>query len=259
MRTVVATRYVTPLREGGSLPAIVEGDDAGLYVAKFRGAGQGAKALVAEVIVAELARAAGLRVPELVRLEVGAALGRNEPDGEIRDLLKASVGTNVGIDYLPGSITFDPVAGPPPGADEASAVVWFDSLVSNVDRTAKNPNLLTWHRQLWLIDHGASLYFHHAWGSGGDPAAKPFRAVKDHVLLPWATELAAAGAQLAARLEGEVLERVLAEVPDGWLEGEPRFPSLAEHRAAYRDHLARRLAAAPRLVEEAERAREELV
>ncbi|WP_242333508.1 MULTISPECIES: phosphatidylinositol 4-kinase [Anaeromyxobacter] len=259
MRTVTATRYVTALREGGSLPAIVEGDDDGLYVAKFRGAGQGPKALVAEVIAGELARAAGLPVPELVRLEVGAELGRNEPDGEIRDLLKASVGANVGLDYLPGSATFDPVAGPPPSAAEASEIVFFDALVTNVDRTARNSNLLCWHRRLWLIDHGASLYFHHAWPDAPDPALTPFRAVKDHVLLQWAAELPAAGARLAARLEGGAVARAVGEVPDAWLEGEPRFASVAEHRAAYVRLLERRLAAAPLFVEEAERARALLV
>lgn len=259
MRTVVATRYVTPLREGGSLPAIVEADDLGLYVLKFRGAGHGTKALVAELVAGELARAAGLRVPEIVRVEVDRALGRNEPDPEIRDLLKQSVGPNLGLDYLPGSLTFDPVAGPLPPEEEASAVVWFDAFVSNIDRTPRNPNLLTWHRDLWLIDHGSALYFHHAWGSGRDPARAPFAAVRDHVLLPWASSIRSTGDRLAARLGRGVLERVLAEVPDAWLEGEPSFPDPADHRAAYVDHLARRLEAAPIFVEEAERARALLV
>lgn len=259
MRSVVATRYVTPLREGGSLPAIVEGDDDGLYVAKFRGAGQGPKALVAEWVAGELARAAGLRVPELVRIEVSPALGRNEPDGEIRDLLKASAGANLGLDFLPGSITFDPAVGPPPSADEASAAVWFDAFVQNVDRTARNPNLLLWHGELWLIDHGAALYFHHAWPRAAEAARSAFRQVKDHVLLPWASGLAAAGARLAPRLGPEVIATVLALVPDSWLEGEPAFADAAAHRAAYADHLARRLEAAPIFVEEAERARAALV
>lgn len=259
MRTVRATRYVTPLREGGSLPAIVEADDSGLYVLKFRGAGQGAKALVAELVVGELARAAGLRVPEVVLVEVDAALGRNEPDAEIRSLLKASVGTNLGLDYLPGSLTFDPVAGPAPDAGEASAIVWLDALVTNVDRTPRNPNLLAWHRRLWLIDHGAALYFHHAWDRAADPSRAAYPAVKDHVLLPWATGVRAAGEALAPRLGRGVLASILADVPELWLEGEPRFSSAGEHRAAYVDHLARRLAAAPLFVEEAERARAELV
>jgi hypothetical protein len=259
VRTVAATRYVTPLREGGSLPAIVEGDDSGLYVAKFRGAGQGPKALVAELVAGELARAAGLRVPEIVLLEVDAALGRNEEDSEIRELLQASVGTNLGLDYLPGSVTFDPAAGRAPDAAEASAIVWLDALVANVDRTPRNANLLEWHRRLWLIDHGASLWFHHAWDRAGDPAVDPHAAVRDHVLLPWATGVRAAGAALATRLGRDVLERVLAEVPDAWLAPEPRFPTPAALRAAYVDHLARRLAAAPVFVEEAERARALLV
>jgi hypothetical protein len=257
VRTVVATRYVTPLREGGSLPAIVEGDDSGLYVAKFRGAGQGAKALVAEVVAGELARAAGLRVPELVRLEIGAALGRNEPDAEIRALLKASTGLNLGVDYLPGSFTFDPAAGPAPASDEASAIVWLDAVVANVDRTPRNPNLLVWHRKLWLIDHGASLLFQHDWDRAGTPRA-PAQAVKDHVLLPWAGALAEAGARLAPAL-GAAIAGAVAEVPEEWLEREPRFATLAAHRGAYVDALERRLAAAPGFVEEAERARAELV
>jgi hypothetical protein len=259
MRTVFATRYVTPLREGGSLPAIVEADDSGLYVVKFRGAGQGTKALVAELVTGELARAAGLRVPEIVLVEVDGALGRNEPDGEIRDLLRGSAGVNLGIDYLPGSITFDPVAGPPPPADEASAIVWFDAYATNVDRTPRNPNLLCWHRRLWLIDHGASLYFHHAWEGEGARGDAPFAAVKDHVLLPWANGLAAAGERIAPRLARDAVERALAEVPDAWLAGEPRFASPAEHRGAYAGYLARRLEAAPIFVEEAERARDALV
>ncbi len=259
MRTVAATRYVTPLREGGSLPALVEAEDSGLYVVKFRAAGQGPKALVAELVAGELARAAGLRVPEIVRIELDAAIGRNEPDGEIRDLLRRSVGTNLALDYLPGSITFDPVAGPPPSAEQASAVVWFDAFATNVDRTAKNPNLLSWHRQLWLIDHGASLYFHHAWEGADALVRSPFLAVKDHVLLRWATGIRAAGEALSRRLGREVISGALAEVPDAWLEGEPRFATAAEHRAAYVSLLDRRLASAPIFVEEAERARALLV
>lgn len=259
MRTVTATRYVTPLREGGSLPAIVEADDSGLYVVKFSAAGHGTKALVAELVAGELARAAGLRVPELVLVRVDAALGRNEPDAEIRELLKRSVGTNLGLDYLPGSITFDPAAGPAPAAEEAADVVWLDALVTNVDRTPRNPNLLVWHRQLWLIDHGSALYFHHAWDGAREAALSPFAAVKDHVLLPYAGSIRAADERLAPRLSREVLERAVALVPDAWLEGEPRFASPAEHRAAYLEQLVRRLEAAPIFVEEAERVRAGLV
>jgi hypothetical protein len=259
VRTVAATRYVTPLREGGSLPAIVEGDDDGLYVAKFRGAGQGAKALVAEVVSGEVGRAAGLRVPELVRLEVDLALGRNEPDPEIRALLKASAGTNLGVDFLPGSVAFDPVVGPAPDRAIASSVVAFDALVANVDRTARNTNLLVWHQELWLIDHGATLGFHHAWDLARDPARSPFAAVKDHVLLPWASDLAPAVERLRARLDRATLERAAADVPDGWLGGEPPFLEPAAHRAAYVDHLARRLEAADLWLAEAERARARVV
>ncbi len=260
VRIVTATRYSTPLREGGSLPAIVEADDAGLYVVKFRGAGQGVKALVAELVTGELARAAGLRVPEIVLVEIGPALGRNEPDPEIRDLLKGSVGLNVGLDYLPGSVMFDPLVGPPPSADEASEVVWFDALVTNVDRTARNPNLLTWHRNLWLIDHGASLYFHHDWSRAGEGAAlTPFTPIREHVLLPWAGALDAAGERLTERLRGDVLATVLAQVPDSWLEGEPSLATPDLHRAAYVRYLEARLAAAPAFLEEARRARDLLV
>lgn len=255
MRTVVATRYVTPLREGGSLPAVVEGDDQGLYVAKFRGAGHGAKALIAELLAGELARAAGLRVPEIVLLEVDAALGRNERDDEIRDLLRGSVGTNLGLDFLPGSVTFDPATDPAPDAGEASAVVWFDAFVKNQDRTPRNPNLLAWHHRLWLIDHGSSLHFHHAWDGAETWTLSPFAGVKDHVLLPWASRLGDAGERLAGRLGARAFESALAEVPDAWLEGEPRFTGPRDHRAAYLRLLERRLAAAPRFLEEAERAR----
>jgi len=259
MRTVTATRYVTPLREGGSLPAIVEADDSGLYVVKFRAAGHGTKALVAEVLAGELARAAGLNVPELVLVDVDEALGRNEPDSEIRELLRGSVGLNAGLDYLPGSITFDPVAGPAPPADEASAIVWFDAFCTNVDRTPKNPNLLCWHGRLWLIDHGSAFYFHHTWRNDEAASASPFAAIRDHVLLPWATAPRAAGERIALALDAATFARVLAEIPDAWLADEPRFATPDAHRAAYARWLERRLAAAPRFSEEAERARHAVV
>ncbi len=258
MRTVKATRYVTPLREGGSLPAIVEADDAGHYVLKFRGAGQGTKALIAELIAGELARALGLRVPELVFVELDAALGRAEPDEEIRDLLKASAGLNLALDYLPGSITFNPLVGPVPGASEASAIVAFDAYVTNVDRTPKNPNLLSWHKDVWLIDHGAALYFHHAWDDWRERSRSRFPQIKDHVLLPWATGLKEAEAGLRAKLTPEVIERVVGLIPDAWLGTEP-FTTAAEHREAYAGFLGLRLEAAPAFIEEAERARAQLV
>jgi len=258
MKRVTATRYVTPLREGGSLPAIVEADDSGLYVVKFRGAGQGPKALVAEVVAGELARAAGLRVPELVQVDVGVELGRNEADPEIRELLKRSLGSNLGLDYLPGSVTFDPVVGPPPSADEASEVVWFDAFVTNVDRTARNPNLLVWHRRLWLIDHGASINFHHAWQGAGSAVRTPFSHVKDHVLLPWASALAPAGERIASRWRGGVIAEVLSLVPDTWLVGDG-FATTADHRSAYVRHLEARLADANVFEEEARHAYDQLV
>src|SRR5690348_4385716 len=186
LRTVSVTRYVTPLREGGSLPAIVEGDDCGLYVLKFRGAGQGPLALVAELISGEIGRRLGLAVPELVFMELDRSIGQNEADPEIRQLLLASVGLNLALDYLPGSMMFDPAAGDRADPVTASKAVWFDALVTNIDRTAKNANLLWWHRKLYFIDHGASLYFHHDWHNISEAAAKPFEAIRQHILLPWA-------------------------------------------------------------------------
>ena len=259
MRTIRATRYVTPLREGGSLPAIIEGDDNGLYVLKFRGAGQGTKALVAELVVGELARVAGLRVPEVVLVQVDAELGRNEPDAEIRDLLKRSVGLNLALDYLPGSITFDPAVGPAPLETEASAIVWWDAFTSNVDRTARNPNLLWWHRQLWLIDHGAALYFHHQWSDAETSSRSAFTPIRTHALLRWARDIAGQGARMAAALTPASVASVLAEVPADWLTDEARFASSAEHREAYAQYLRDRLASSATFTEEAERARDALV
>src|SRR5271167_1869178 len=186
VRTISATRYVTPLREGGSLPAIVEAADEGLYVLKFRGAGQGPKALIAELVAGEIGRLLGLQVPEIVFMQLPADLARTEPDAEIQSLIRASVGLNLALDYLPGSVTFDPlVCEPQPKL--ASSIVWFDALVCNVDRTVRNVNMLMWHRRLWLIDHGAALYFHHAWSHRDSPGAKPFPLIKDHALLKFAS------------------------------------------------------------------------
>ena len=200
MRTVTVTRYLTPLREGGSLPAIVEADDEGLYVLKFRGAGQGRKALVAELVAGEIARALGLPVPEIVFAVLDPELARTEPDPEIQDLIRASGGLNLALDYLPGAVAFDPLA-ERCDAPLASSVVWFDALVGNVDRSARNTNLLTWHGQLWLIDHGATLTFHHAWGDDPQRARRPFALIKDHVLLRHASAVMAVDAGLAARLD----------------------------------------------------------
>ena len=191
MRTVNATRYVTPLREGGSLPAIIEADDDGMYVLKFRGAGQGTKALVAELIAGEIARAAGFRVPELVLVQLDPDIAKTEPDPEIQDLIRASGGVNLGLDYLPGSVMFDPVA-EKPDAELASRIVWFDAYVTNIDRTPRNANLLLWHRKIWLIDHGAALYFHHRWTDINERSKDRFPLIKDHILLPFAGALEAA-------------------------------------------------------------------
>lgn len=259
MRVLRATRYVTPLREGGSLPALVEAEDDGLYVLKFRAAGHGAKALVAELVCGELARALGLRVPEQALIEVDDALGRNEPDAEVRDLLRGSVGLNLGLDFLPGSLGFDPAVGPAPTSDEASDIVWWDALITNVDRTAKNPNLLWWHARLWLIDHGSALYFHHAWSGAEASERSPFPAVAQHVLLPWAGDVPGAGDRLAHELTAGAVMRALAEVPDEWLEGEPHFRSADEHRAGYAGYFTRRLAARASFEQEAARAHASLV
>ena len=247
MRRVAATRYVTPLREGGSLPALVEADDDGLYVLKFRGAGQGQKALVAEVVVGELARALGFPVPELVVVELDPAIGRAEPDPEIQDLLIGSGGLNLGVDFLPGALPFSPAAGPPPAADFAADVVWLDALTTNVDRTAQNPNLLWWHGRLWLIDHGAALYFHHAAEVANGHARGRFEAVREHVLLPYASSIAAADERLTGRVTAELLERAVADVPEEWLGG-------AGGRI-YVDYVRSRLEAPRGFVEEAEGAR----
>jgi hypothetical protein len=257
LRTVHATRYVTPFREGGSVPALVEADDDGLYVVKLRGAAQGEKALVAELLGGELGRAAGLPVPELVFVELDRAFADAERDPELALPLEKSAGLNLGLDYLPGSITFDPVAGPAPSAELASRAVLFDALVENVDRTARNPNVLEWHRALWLIDHGAALYFHHGWGpeSALTGVDDPFAEVRDHVLLRFATALPAAAAHLAASLGDELVEKVAGAIPDAWLSWRDGFSDEAAHRAAYAARLRARLAALPRLLEEAERAR----
>lgn len=252
MRTVHVTRYVTPLREGGSLPAIVEADDDGLYVLKFRGAGQGPRALVAELVAGELARLLGLPVPELVFVELDADLARTEPDPEIQELIRASAGLNLALDYLPGAAGFDPVVDRLEPAF-ASDVVWFDAYTSNVDRTARNTNLLVWHRAPWLIDHGACLYFHHGTPASGFAARvdDPFTRIADHVLLPRASDLAGADARLAARLTADAIAAILALVPDGWLSA----GDAAAERAAYVSYLRARGEGTRPFVEEAARAR----
>jgi hypothetical protein len=248
LRTVRALRYVAPLREGGSLPALVEADDDGLYVVKLRGAGQGPKALVAEIVAGEIARALGLAVPELVLVDVDPALAAAEPDPEIQELVQASGGLNAGLDFLPGALPFSPAAPEAVDAELAADVVWFDALVTNVDRTARNPNLLVWHGRLWLIDHGAALFRHHDPSWPGDAARRPFPAIADHVLLPYAGPIAAADERGAARLDAAAVEAAAAGVPDAWLDG----PGA---RHAYVEHLLERLAAPRAFAREAEEAR----
>ncbi|MBI3650504.1 MAG: aminotransferase class I and II [Acidobacteria bacterium] len=254
MRTVNATRYVTPLREGGSLPAIIEADDDGMYVLKFRGAGQGNKALVAELVAGELARAVGLPVPEIVLVELNMELARTEPDPEIQDLIKASAGVNLALDYLPGAVMFDPVADTP-DAQLASAIVWFDAFVTNVDRTPRNTNMLMWHRRLWLIDHGAALYFHHSWNNYLQRSRSPFPLIKDHVLLRFAGSLRDADAKMRAQISVKMISDIVQMIPDDWLVGDSHFGHHDHYREAYLDYLTQRLEAPREFVEEAIRAR----
>ncbi len=251
-RTVHVTRYVTPLREGGSLPAIIEADDEGMYVLKFRGAGQGPRALIAELVSGEIARALGLPVPEIVFAELDADLARTEPDPEIHALILDSAGLNLALDYLPGSVTYDPIV-ERPDPDLASRIVWFDAFATNVDRTVRNTNMLLWHRRLWLIDHGATLYFHHAPGWESDTAKPrdPFAMIKHHVLLRYATRLAAVDEASARQLAPEILATILDWIPDGWLtEREPKRDP-GHVRAAYRRYFVGRLAAPSPFVAEA--------
>ena len=254
MRTVNAARYVTPLREGGSLPAIIEADDDGMYVLKFRGAGHGTKALIAELIAGEIARAAGLLVPELVFVSLDAEIAKTEPDPEIQDLIRASGGLNLGLDYLPGSVRFDPVADKL-DADLASRIVWFDAYVTNVDRTPRNANLLLWHRKVWLIDHGASLYFHHAWTDMDQRSKDPFPLIKEHILLPFANGIDTADQTMTALITDEVIKRIVDLVPDDWMNEDSLFRTTAEVRQAYVDYLTRRLEQPRHFVQEAIRAR----
>jgi hypothetical protein len=253
---VRVSRYVTPLREGGSLPAIVEADDDGMYVLKFRGAGQGPKALVAELVSGEIARALGLPVPDLVFVELDADLARTEPDPEIHALIRASAGLNLALDYLPGSVTFDPVV-EKPEAGLASRIVWFDAYVTNVDRTVRNTNMLMWHRRLWLIDHGATLYFHHApgWPADGGRAHDAFPLIRHHVLLRAARALEAIDAAMADRLTPDIIAGIVELIPDQWLGDGASAGEGARYRAAYGRYLLDRLASPRAFVDEAVHAR----
>jgi hypothetical protein len=258
MRTVIATRYVTALREGGSLPGLVEADDDGLYVVKFHGAGQGPRALVAEWLAGELGRAIGLTVPDLVAVEVDPALGDADPDGEIHDLVNASGGLNLGMDFLPGALAFNPAAETARAALDpvfAADTVWLDALVTNPDRTIGNPNLLLWHGRIWLIDHGAALYVHHTWRDPDEHARRPFERIRDHVLLPFAGSIVDADARHAARIDEALLTDLVEAVPDAWLPRDPVIGEAEAQRAAYVRYLGRRLEAPRVFVEEAERAR----
>lgn len=258
LRTVQVMRYVTPLREGGSLPAIAEADDDFLYVLKFRGAGQGAKALIADLIGAEIARAMGLNVPELVFANLDEAFGRTEADEEIQDLLRASEGLNLGLHFLSGAITYDPAVSliEPP---LASAIVWLDAFLMNVDRTVRNTNMLTWNKELWLIDHGASLYFHHAWSNWQEQSQKPFVQIKDHVLLPQANDLATVDHTMKQLLTAEKLRAITDLVPDGWLINDDSEETPAEKKAVYLGFLTSRLNHSEIFVKEAVHARESLI
>jgi len=248
LRRVRATKYVTPFREGGSLPGLVEADDEGLYVVKFHGAAQGPRALVAEVIAGELARALGLPVPELVLIDLDPALGGLDGDPWVAELLQRSPGVNLGVDFLPGSLTFNPRADGRPDADLAANVVWFDALVTNTDRSPRNPNILAWHRRLFLIDHGAALFVHHTWRDPGEHARRPLATIADHVLLPYASSLEAAHERLAPLVTEPLLRSIVELVPDGWLLPHPLAGDAAAQRDAYVRYVRTRVAARGALV-----------
>lgn len=258
LRTVNVTRYITPLREGGSLPAIAEADDGFTYVLKFRGAGQGLKALIAELMGGETARALGLKMPELVFANLDEAFGRTEPDEEIQDLLKASVGQNLALHYLQGAITYDPVV-TKPDATLASHIVWLDCLLTNVDRTARNTNMLMWRNELWLIDHGAALYFHHSWTNWEAAAVKPFVQVKDHVLLPFASELEKVNEQFTNILTPQKIKEITSLVPEEWLTSSQPGESAEDIRNVYTEFLTRRVASSSIFINEALHAREAII
>ena len=257
LREVHVTRYVTPLREGGSMPAIVEADDGFLYVLKFKGAGQGHKALISEIIGGEIARAIGLKMPEVVFAHLDEAFGRTEPDEEIQDLLKFSVGLNLALHYLSGAITYDPTVSKV-DATTAAKIVWMDCLLTNMDRTARNTNMLYWHKELWLIDHGASLYFHHSWQNWQEQATRPFALIKDHVLLSQAIDIHIVDADLKAILTPQLINEILALIPDEWLD-ERQFASADEQRKGYAYFLNTRIENSSIFVNEAENARKLLI
>jgi hypothetical protein len=258
LRTVNVMRYVTPLREGGSLPAIAEADDEFLYVLKFRGAGQGVKALIAELIGGEIARTLGFKIPELVFANLDTAFGRTEPDEEIQDLLKASTGLNLALHYLSGAITYDPTVTRLSGK-LSSQIVWLDCLLTNVDRTPRNTNMLMWHKELWLIDHGAALYFHHSWDNWEEQAKRPFAMIKDHVLLPWADELETVDAEFKAILTNERIRAIVNLLPDDWLTDASSENTAGQRREVYYQFLITRLAASSTFITQAQNVRTSLI
>lgn len=255
IRTICATDYVTPLREGGSLPAIVRADDNQLYAMKFVGAGQGAKALVAELIGGEIARSLGFCVPEVVLIELDPAIGQSEPDEEIQDLLRASVGLNLGLAFLSEATAYKTHVPPKPTAAYAAKMVWLDAYITNVDRTPRNVNLLVHREEIWLIDHGAALYFHHNWGNHIQQSESRFPLIKEHVLLPFAGPIAEADGPARAQLSEALFERIVAQIPDAWLVNDSPYTSADAHRRGYVEYLSHRLAHADLFVEEADRAR----
>lgn len=258
LRNVLVTRYLQPLREGGSLPALAEAEDGFLYVIKFRGSGQGVKTLIAELLGGEIARLLGLQVPELVFAELDGDFGRTEADEEIQDLLKNSQGLNLGLHFLSGAFTYDPVANQ---LDPllASLVVWLDAFLANVDRTYRNPNLLYWNKALWLIDHGASLFFHHNWETFAQKAAAPFPYINQHILLTQASQLAAANELARASIHPDQLELLVQQLPDTWLEWGANYPPPAQLRATYFQFLRQRLQHADQFTKEASDAAKALV
>ena len=258
LRTVNLTRYITPLREGGSLPALAEADDEFKYVVKFRGAGHGTKALISELIGGEVAHILGFRVPELVFLNLDEAFGRTEGDEEIQDLLQGSRGLNLGLHFLSGALTFDPVA-TKVDPELASRIVWLDAYLTNIDRTFRNTNMLMWHKELWLIDHGSSLYFHYSWTNWQKHALSPFAEVKNHVLLPRASQLAEVDAGLKTRLTPERIREVVALIPEDWLNWDDLGITNQEIRETYVRFLTERVAHSEIFIKEAQNARKALI
>lgn len=258
LRTVNVTRYITPLREGGSLPALAEANDDFKYVLKFRGAGHGVKALIAEFLGGEIARTLGLKVPELVFANLDEAFGRSEGDEEIQDLLKSSRGLNLALHFLSGALTFDPVV-TQVDKNLASKIVWFDAFTTNIDRTVKNTNMLIWHKELWLIDHGATFYFHHSWDNWEKAAASPFPYIKDHVLLPQASLVEEINAEMNALLTNEKLREITDLIPADWLNWEDTDMDAEEIREVYYQFLVLRKNNANNFVKQIQDARKTLV